>query len=434
MTTQEAAGRSAARKARTRKRALFLIVGLLVVVAIIVIVNRKFSHSGAVNVYAAEVKTTTIRATVSGPGRVVPEKQVKISSGVMGRIVDLAVREGQEVSEGDLLVQVDSTQYAARVREVEGSLRAVKSNVALQESRLARLEMELARQRDLRSSRLVSEKDIQAIETDVKVAKAEMASARHRVSETEACLASTRDDLMKTTIVSPLSGVVSSLDVEEGEIAIVGTMNYSGTVLMTISDLSQMEVDAEIDETDVLDVAMGQRSEVYVDALGDSALDGTVVEIASSAHTKGAGTVEEATNFRVRVRIGGEGGTLRPGMSASVEIETGVHENVRAVPIQAVLKRRASDLAKADGGGAKKPDGEAAAEETEIEGVFVVKDDKVQFRPIETGISDETDIEVVAGLEEGERVVTGPYKILARLKNDGRVRIVEEDNERADRD
>ena len=419
------------KRAKTRKRALLLIAGLVVVVIGIVLVNKKYGGPAAAKVYAAQVERGTIEATVSGPGYVVPEKQVKISSGVMGRIVHLAVREGQMVSEGDLLLQIDSTQYAARVREVEGSLEGAQSYVRLQEVRLEKLEMELQRQRQLRSDQLVSEKEIQSIEADVKVARAELASARHGVTETEARLASTRDDLRKTTIVSPLAGIVSSLDVEEGEIAIVGTMNYAGTILMTISDLSQMEVEAEIDETDVLDIVLGQKAKVYVDALGDSTLAGTVIDIASSAHTKGSGTVEEATNFWVRVRIGGGLKTLKPGMSANVEIRTATKTDVLSLPIQAVVRREFPHE-----GDSTEPDSLSGAEKEKTEGAFVVEEGKAVFRAIETGISDETDIVVVSGLEEGDRVVTGPYKVLARLETDHRVRVVEEerDTNRADRD
>jgi HlyD family secretion protein len=421
-----AEGTTRSKRSRTRRRALLLVGALVVVIVVIVIVNQRVSGPGSVKVYAAEVKRGRIESTVSGPGHVVPEKQVEMSSGVMGRIEHLAVREGDWVHAGDLLLQIDSTQFSARVRETRSSLDAARSNVTLQESRLARLELELNRQKELRSNQLVSEKELERIETDVKVVRAEVSSARHRVMEMEARLASARDDLEKTTITAPLSGIVSSLKVEEGEIAIVGTMNYPGTVLMTISDLSQMEVEAEIDETDILDVALGQRATVHVDALGDSTLEGTVVDIASSAHTVGLGTMEEATNFMVRVRIEGERIPLKPGMSANVDIEVGAKPDVLSVPIQGVVKRELSDEGEHDSAHADSASTEERPPPEEEEGVFVVEEDRARFRPIETGISDETDIEVISGLREGDTVVTGPYKILARLEDGRRVQVEEE--------
>ncbi|MCK4546415.1 MAG: efflux RND transporter periplasmic adaptor subunit [Candidatus Eisenbacteria sp.] len=418
-------------RSRMRKRAIILVGALVLVVVLIVVVNQRVGGPGSVKVYASEVAQQTIRATVSGPGHVVPEKQVDMSSGVMGRIVHLAVREGDQVNEGDLLLQIDSTQYAARVRQAESSLRAARSSVTLQQSRLERLEMELKRRRELRSNRLVSEKEIEAAETDVKVGRAEVNSAGHRVEEMEARLASMNDDLLKTTMTAPISGIVSSLKIEEGEIAIVGTMNYPGTVLMTLSDLSLMEVEAEIDETDILDVAVGQDATVHVDALGDSTLKGTVIEIASSAHRVGVGTMEEVTNFRVRVRIDGERVPLKPGMSANVDIETAVRSDVVSVPIQSVVKRKWSS--EGDSGDSGEDADESSSNKEEKPGVFAVEDDKAVFRVIKTGISDETDIEVLSGLEKGQTVITGPYKILARLKDGDRVSIEEdEEPDRAD--
>lgn len=432
MTEVRAAPQPRGRKRRSaQRRGLILLAGLVLVVIVVVIVNRRVSGPGTAKVYAAEVGRQTIHAIVSGPGQVVPEKRVKISSGVMGRIVHLAAVEGRRVAEGDLLVQIDPTQYESRVREAEASLEWAGARVVLEESRLERLEQELSRQEKLKASHLVSETDIETVETEVKVARAELEAARHRVVEARARLASARDDLSKTTIRAPLTGVISSLEVEEGEIVIVGTMNYPGTVLMTISDLSQMEVEADIDETDILDVVLGQGATVYVDALGDSTLEGTVVDIASSAYTVGRGTAEEATNFKVRVRIAGGRFALKPGMSANVEIETDCKSDVLCVPIQAVVKRRAGS---AESGG---PDETAAdrpdEEDEEKQGVFLVEDGRALFRRIETGISDETDVEVISELEEGQRVVTGPYKVLARLKDGRRVRVEEEEGEESER-
>jgi HlyD family secretion protein len=441
MTERTVNAGGSSRAARNRKRALLLLAGLIVAVVAIVLINQRVRAPGAVEVYAATAEVRTIRSAVTGPGTVTPEKQVKISSGVMGRVVRVAVKEGQAVAEGDLLVQIEPTQFEARVREGEGALEGARSRVVLQESRLEKLQLDLKRQTELGDRALVSDKEIEGVKTDVRVTQAELEAARHAVREGEARLASVRDDLEKATIRAPTSGVVSSLDVEEGEIAIMGTMNYAGTVLLTLSDLSQMEVDAEIDETDVLDVALGQEAVVHVDAMEDSTLRGTVVEISSSAEKKRAGSVEESTVFRVRVRIENGRDTLKPGMTADVEIQTAEKADVLSIPIQAVVRRPPSgepkeknDLEKEDTP-ARRPS--RAKDGEDVDGVFVMEGKKVEFRAIETGISDETDIEVVSGLSKGDQVVTGPYRALAQLKNGKRVRVAEEkekDTGRADRD
>jgi HlyD family secretion protein len=252
-----------------------------------------------------------------------------------------------------------------------------------------------------------------------------------------AALPAAEDQLDKTVFHSPIDGVITQLNVEEGENVVTGTMNAPGTVIMTISDLAGMEVEAEIDETDIVDVRVGQKAEIEVDALADSTLTGRVTEVGNSGVTRMGGTQEEATSFIVKVLVDSPHAVLKPGMTATVEIETAVHDSVLNVPIQAVASRTASSLEPARKG-EKDGDGEQAKtkrsgreEEKETEGVFAVVGDTVKFVPVVTGIADDLSIEVAGELEVGQKVVSGPYKVLRTLRGGDAVK-VEEGTKKAD--
>ncbi len=257
---------------------------------------------------------------------------------------------------------------------------------------------------------------------------------RQSCAEAAASLRAAADQLDKTVFHSPIDGIVTRLNVEEGENVVSGLMNQPGTVILTISDLSHMEVEVEIDETDIVDIEMGQFAEIDVEALMDTLLPGRVTEVGNSGLTSMAGTQEEVTNFLVTVLLDETHPGLRPGMTATVEIVTAEHEGVLNVPIQAVASRTESELdEEADGdkdGDESKPKRKRSEreEETEIEGVFIIDDeDQARFVPVETGIADELSIEVTGDLEEGQKVVSGPYKVLRKLKNGEDLKVDEEE-------
>jgi HlyD family secretion protein len=414
-----------------KKKKLFigLAVGLFVVV--IIVLNLVRSSEKALKVQAEEVKRGEITSTVSAVGKVQPEMEVDISANVSGKIVRLGVKEGDGVEEGQFLVRLDRNRYQALVDQAQAQLTSA-------EARLVEAEAEYRRVKELYEANLTSEADLEAAK-----ARRDVDKANH--SAQKAYLEKAQDDLSKTTILAPMGGTVSQLNSEVGEV-VLGTEQFSGTVVMTIADLSRMEVETDVDETDIVDVHLGQPAKIEVDALPDTVLEGRVTEIANTAFTLGRGTQEEVTNFKVKVAIIDDIASLRPGMSATVDIETATHEDVLYVPIQCVVMRspKAEEGEEADKEKAKETSEESAtpAEEPSpseseeqkerekekdelIEVVFVVQDQTAKMVPVKTGITSETDTEIISGLEGGEMVVTGSYRALRDLRDDQKVEVEE---------
>jgi HlyD family secretion protein len=320
-------------------------------------------------------------------------------------------------------MRLDDVYYRSAVAQAKARLERARTELATAEREASDAEEQFAKG-------LVSEKTHHD-------ARAMADAMEQACEEASAALKAAEDQLDKTVFHSPIDGVITQLNVEEGENVVTGTMNAPGTVIMTISDLAGMEVEAEIDETDIVDVRVGQKAEIEVDALADSTLTGRVTEVGNSGVTRMGGTQEEATSFIVKVLVDSPHAVLKPGMTATVEIETAVHDSVLNVPIQAVASRTASSLEPARKG-EKDGDGEQAKtkrsgreEEKETEGVFAVVGDTVKFVPVVTGIADDLSIEVAGELEVGQKVVSGPYKVLRTLRGGDAVK-VEEGTKKAD--
>jgi len=408
-----------------KKRNLIILVVVAAVVAGALLANLGMNRKDRTNVTVEEVERGTLTAKVSGPGRVRAETTVQVSSSVMGRIVDLAVEEGDVVRRGEFLMRLDDVYYRSAVAQAKARLERARTELATAEREASDAEEQFAKG-------LVSEK----MHHDAKAAADAM---RQACEEAAAALKAAEDQLEKTVFHSPIDGVITQLNVEEGENVVTGTMNAPGTVIMTISDLAGMEVEAEIDETDIVDVRVGQKAEIEVDALADSTLTGRVTEVGNSGVTRMGGTQEEATSFIVKVFVDSPHAVLKPGMTATVEIQTAVHDSVLNVPIQAVASRTPSSLEPVKKG-EKEDDGEPAKtrrsgreEEKEIEGVFAVVGDTVTFVPVVTGIADDLSIEVAGELEVGQKVVSGPYKVLRTLRGGDAVK-VEEGSKKSDED
>ncbi|MBN2565701.1 MAG: efflux RND transporter periplasmic adaptor subunit [Candidatus Eisenbacteria bacterium] len=394
-----------------KRRNILIVVIVAVVVAGAIIGNLGLDRKDRTEVTVDEVERATLVARVSGPGRVQAETTVQISSSLMGRVVDLGVDEGDVVERGQFLLRLEDVYYRSQVAQAQARLERSEAECAVAERELSDVEQQFERD-------LVSEKEREDF-------AARAVSLRQSCQEAKAALRAANDQLEKTVFHSPIAGVVTRLSVEEGENVVSGLMNQPGTVIMTISDLSDMEVEVEIDETDIVDVEIGQQAEIEIEALVDTILPGVVTEVGNSGITSMAGTQEEVTNFLVTVAVTKSHPALRPGMSATVEIITAEHPDVLNVPIQAIVTRTPTELEET----ADKKESEAAKdepkgkrsdreEEDEIEGVFVVdENDQAQFVPVTSGIADELSIEVRGELEEGQRVVSGPYKVLRKLKN-----------------
>jgi len=419
-------------KARTRT-ILMIAIGVPLLAAIVV-ANVMRASGGRTEVQAADVKRAPIASTVRAPGRVQPETMVKMSANVPGEVVRLAVKEGDRVRKGQFLLQLDDTQYRAQVREAKAALESARSNLRLAEAAFAQTDASLKRKEALFAQNLVSPEELEAARTQRNSDRARVDGSMEEVQRAEATLQSSEDTLRKTRYASPIDGTVTQLNIEEGEIAVVGTMNNPGTVILTVANMNGMKVESDVDETDVTAVRLGQTASVKIDAFPDTTFTGAVVEIANSPKIEDQGTQEQQTNFEVDVRIDAPPATLRPGMTADVEVKTASKDSVICVPIQAVVVRTPEELEPAKKGRRKKPSKDAAAaaasnpaaaKKEEIRGVFLIVDGKAQFRKVKTGIASDTDFEVEGDLKPGDKVVTGPFRVLRTLKPGAALKIEE---------
>ncbi|HPW18333.1 MAG TPA: efflux RND transporter periplasmic adaptor subunit [Candidatus Aminicenantes bacterium] len=390
---------------KRRKKAL-LIIGALAVLGLIVAGNLQSRREKAVKVTVDKAKRQDLTSIISASGEVKPKKNINISAQVPGRIVKIGVVEGQEVKAGDFLLSLDSAQYEANADRDRNYIRAANADLIQAEARLGRDKASLDRQQKLYADELISEDQLEAAQAQYAVTSAQVNAIRFQIKQAEASLKSTLDNLAKTTYGSPIDGVITSLRVEEGEVAIIGTMNNPGTVLLTIADLSVMEVEVEVDETDVVGVALGQAARVRVDAFPDKTFDGRVTEIGSSALQRAASGVStrESKDFKVVVTLENPSERLKPGLSASADIVVAEKAQALAVPISALVLR-------------DKPGAAALAAAKEEEGVYVVEAGRAKFAPVVKGIAGGMMIEIASGLAEGQELITGPYASLRDLKD-----------------
>jgi HlyD family secretion protein len=419
---------------KAKTRTILLVSGGAVLLAAIVVANLARGGGAKTAVQAADVKRGKIASTVRAPGRIQPVTQVKLSANVPGEVVRLAVKEGDVVRKGQFLLQLDDTQVRARMRESEAALEASRSNLRLAEASLAQSDASLQRKEALFVRKLVSPEEVEAARTQRNADKARVDANREDISRAMATLAGARDNLRKTSFFAPIPGTVTQLAIERGEIVVTGTMNNPGTVILTIADMSAMKVEADVDETDVSSVALAQPVTVKVDAFPDLTLHGSVVEIANSPKISESGTQEQQTNFEVDVAIQNPPASLRPGMTADVEIRTAEKDGVLTVPIQSVVVRTPEELKPAVKGRRAKAKGAAAATAPadsagkpgeEIKGVFVIVNGAAQFRKVTPGITSDTDMEVAGDVKPGDKVITGPFRVLRTLKPEARVKIEE---------
>ncbi|MGD9547231.1 MAG: efflux RND transporter periplasmic adaptor subunit [Candidatus Krumholzibacteriia bacterium] len=426
------------------KKTILIVLAVLVVGAVIVSILRSGDKAEA-KVETGKVARKDLTAEVNCSGTIEPKRQVDVSANAMGTIVHLAVDEGQRVEQGDLLLEIDPAAYQSAVQALEATIRAARADLDLAEASLAKAIQDRDRAEKLFAEGLTTEENLAAARTAAHVEEARVDAARNRIGQYEANLASAKHDLEKVTLAAPMTGVVTRLNVEEGENAIMGTLNNPGTVLLVISDLGTMEAWVEVDETEVVDVRLGQHADVTIDAFPDSTFTGTVTEIGHSPLRIRTGSSSEAVEFEVKITLDRAPANIRPGLTAKADIKVAERREVLAVPLGAVtvrewpLKdedirrysgRRASkqEAALADLGfkprGAR-PDsaagGDQDVERKETEGVFLLEDGFAKFVPVTLGIAGEDDFEILAGLEVGQEVVTGPFRVLRELKDGAQV-------------
>jgi HlyD family secretion protein len=419
------------------------VAGALVLAGIVTVSVVRDSRS-KVAVQVQKVERRDLVSLVTASGEVKPKRYVNIGSNPSGRIVKLLVKEGDRVKRGQVLARIESERYEAGNRQSEAAVQAARAELdrILADLEVARLAYE--RTARMHSDRLVSDQAFDQAQADFRMRQAAVEAQRRRIAQLQAQLDSTRDDLLKTTVISPMEGVVTSLPKEEGEV-VIGAQSFSPTVIMTVADLSVMECEVMVDETDIRHLALGQPAEVRVDALEGVRIKGEVTEIGASAVVRGSSqtagqatasgsTANQAKDFKVKITLKDPPLSLRPGLNATADVEVARKEGVVAAPIQAVVVREVNKEGKV-----VDPDAVATPEPSsgntvvdsgkrkieEREGVFVVNGKKASFRPVKTGIIGETDIEIVDGLEEGEEIVSGSYKTLRTLKDEARIKIEE---------
>ncbi len=385
------------------KKTIWIAIGLVVIV-LVILLNINRSGSG-VKVRARKVKKTTLISIVEGTGEIKPTKNVEISADISGKIVKIGVREGDRVKKGQFLLQIDPSMYKAELESAMASLKATEAQLIQNEAAYEIAKKNYERAKKLYAKGIISQEEYLKAEADFKSSLSSLKALKFRIEQNRAQVKSAREKLKKTLILSPVDGVVTSLNVEEGEVAIIGTMNNPGTILLTVADLSQMQAEVWVDETDIVKVKEGQKATVEVDAFPEEKFHGVVTEVGSSPQqsTASLSSQEQAKEYKVVIVLKGDVSRLKPGLTATARIEVARAKDVLAVPISSLVVRKVKGKEK--------------------EGVFVVEDGLARFRPVKKGIMGEMEVEIKSGLKEGERVIVGPFKVLRVLQDGQRVEV-----------
>ena len=382
----------------------------------------------------AEVKIEAVErrdlvASVTASGQIIPTTKVDVSADVTGRIVRLAVKEGQMVTKGQFLLQIDPVQSEAAVQRSQAAVSSARAQAAQARANLVQAQATYKRQSDIvrQNPQLVSAQELEQLKTQTEVNQALYEAAQHQVDQAIAGLRDARRGLERTTIVAPMSGKITRLNVEEGETAIQGTLNKDAATLLTISDMTIMETKVKVDETDVARISLGDSTVVQIDAFPDTTFVGRVTKISNSS-VKAAGAsasaADQAIDYEVTIQLLNPPQDTRPDFSATAKIVTDTRIKVLSVPIIALTVREDEAIANTDTAptlGGRQPQKQVGKKD--VEGVFVVgADNKVAFKPVKVGIAGEKHFEVVGGLKEGEKIVAGTYQAIRELKNGALVR------------
>lgn len=433
------------------KKVILIILGVVVVGALVVANLMQSSDSG-IKVRAEEVADRSLVELVSASGRIQPQTKVDITSQINGEIIDLLIREGDRVQKGDLLVVLDTVQLRSDLDQAQYSLNEVRARLAGQKAQLEQAQEEFERQERLYEDKLTSEREFKDSRYAFLNAEASYNALSASMEQAQALYAKQQDNLRKATISAPMTGVITYLDAEVGEIAAAQTAFTQGKTLMTVANLDVFEVEVEVDETEIAKVALHQDAEIEVDAFPEETFPGEVVEIGNTAITSQTSAQDLSTNFRVKVIFKEPKRAIKPGMSATVDITTARRDEVPTVPFSAVVMRtldldslrqaRHSEESdedapnavqaaehESDEDSASVSNGDSTAtadakkeEPEELKGVFVIREGKARFVPVETGIADHQNIEVTSGLKTGDSVIAGPYSVLRTVEDGDDVR------------
>ena len=409
-----------------KKKTLLIVLVIALVLIVALVVGKKSGAFGKTGNFK-KVETTLIEKiditeTVSATGKIQPEVEVKLSSEVSGEIIELPIAEGQEVKKGDLLVKINPDLYQSSLQRSQASYQNIKANLAQTEASLKQAKANYDRNKTLFEKGVISKSEWDNIVSQYEVAQANKESAFYNVQSAAATVNEAQDNLGRTTIYAPMSGTISKLDAELGE-RVVGTQQMAGTEILRVANLGEMEVEVEVNENDIVKVSVGDSAIVEVDAYLGKEFKGLVTEISNSA-ADGL-TADQVTNFDVKVKILEDSYQelkegkpenyypFRPGMTATVDIITSKRSNIVGVPISAIVIKNDTTSNR------KKTGGVSTKAEKNFECVFVNQNGKVKLQVVETGIQDDTNIEITAGLEEGVEVITGPYNMVTKLLKPG---------------
>jgi HlyD family secretion protein len=435
-----------------------VLIALLIVLigGAVVAANLYLRKAPGATVTVETIRTRDLEAIVSASGKIQPKRLVNISADTSGRVVNLAVNEGDRVKQGQFLLQIDPKSLRTRVDSGTASLRAAESSLDSQRQAVetARVQLEqaqliLKRQRDLWSQQLTTRESLERAESDVRAADSslrekekQVSTQAARITQERATLESAQYDLSKVRIESPIDGIVTRRNIQEGETAVIGTMNNAGTVLLTLADMSVIQAEVEVDETNIPNVAIGQPAKITIDALPEKTFRGHVSEIGNSPIQPASGSspasqTTQATNFKVVVILDEPVPDVRPGFTCTADITTATRQSVTAVPIPAVAVREL--VYDAEGQVVKPPrekrrgrtpqpaappaELEPGQSRKEVEGVFVRRNDVAEFVPITLGISGDKYFEVLRGIQAGDEVITGPYNSVRALTDGDNVKV-----------
>jgi HlyD family secretion protein len=425
------------RKSRRRRKILIGIGAVLLLWIIGAIINSK--REKPIPVTTDKATRRTIVQIVSATGKIQPETEVKISPEVAGEIIELPVDDGIAVKKGDLLVKIKPDSYKALVEQQEAAISSAKATNLQQKATMLKAEQDLKRADDMYTKKTISIQEYNAAQAAHDVAKNTYESSLHEIERAQAGSSQAREQLSKTTIYSPIDGTVTVLNSKLGE-RLVATGQFAGTEVMRVADLNHMEARVDVNENDVVNVKVGDKASVKIDAYSDRRFHGTVHQIANTGKTTGAGTQEEVTNFEVKIGIDDHDVTLKPGLSCTADIETDTVKDVVAVPMQAVtirtgdsnlspeeIEKKKLKTAQRDKGDNnaefvnEKAEKQAQKEERErlAKVVFLKKGGKAQLVRVTTGISDDTFMEIKNGIQPGDEVISGSYSAISRKLKDG---------------
>lgn len=429
------------KKKSSLKKWIFIAIFLIAASAIGVVGLR--SGDKGIEVTVKAVKRGDITSVVTATGKIQPEVEVVISSEVPGEIIELPVKDGDSIAKGDLLVRVNPDTLEAQVKQQEAGLASTRASSAQQRAQLLQAELDFKRTEDLFAKGFATKDEREQAKTRLEIARAAHESSLFQVERQEMQLKEATDQLAKASLFSPISGTVVRLNSELGD-RVVGTGQFAGTEIMRVADLSNMEVQVDVSEADIVNIEIGDSATVEIDALPDETIAGTVTEIANSALTSNERSQEQLTTFAVRIRLNDPNQRLRPGMTATADIETDTVTDVVKAPLGAVVVRPRREVEQGTADESAEKSADAAEEEKEAESdgdkkddrvrvVFIADGGKARLRQVETGIADRDFIEIKSGLEADEKIITGSYRALTReLKDDSDILVKEREERKRD--